>query len=98
MNVQFPPEVLACLDRIGATVPDSVEIYVVGGSVRDAVLGCPMHDLDIAIAGDALAFARRLATAFGGHCVELDDVNAVARVVFDGGPIHHVDVARLQGT
>ena len=40
--------------------------YAVGGFVRDLVLGVPSFDLDFAVEGDALAFARDLAGAVGG--------------------------------
>src|SRR5437763_13388253 len=72
--------------------------YVVGGSVRDALLARPMHDLDIAVDREALEFARILADALGGHFVELDDVNAIARVVLEDGAVRYIDVAQLQGS
>jgi tRNA nucleotidyltransferase/poly(A) polymerase len=94
-----PPEIAALIDRIAAlAAADDVEAYVVGGSVRDVLLGRGMHDLDIAVDRDALAFARRVAEALRGHFVKLDDVNAVARVVLDDGAVRSIDVAQLQGT
>jgi tRNA nucleotidyltransferase (CCA-adding enzyme) len=36
-------------------------IYLVGGSVRDLLLGRPNFDLDLVLEGDAIALARRLA-------------------------------------
>ncbi|MGB8426199.1 MAG: hypothetical protein WCD88_10485, partial [Desulfobacterales bacterium] len=38
-----------------------LEAYLVGGSVRDLLLGRRPFDLDLAVAGDPAAFARRLA-------------------------------------
>ena len=38
-----------------------VQVYLVGGPVRDALLGVPVLDLDFAVEGDAVALARRLA-------------------------------------
>ena len=37
--------------------------YLVGGSVRDALLGRRSYDLDLAIDGQALPLGRRLADA-----------------------------------
>ena len=76
----------------------AVDAYVVGGTVRDVLLGRTPRDLDLAVSGDAMAIAQRLAGTLPGHFVQLDDVNSVARVVLDAGPVRHVDVARLQGT
>ncbi len=41
--------------------------YLVGGPVRDNLLGCPTKDLDISVVGDAPALAARLADAAGGR-------------------------------
>jgi len=75
-----------------------LEAYVVGGSVRDALLGRAMRDLDIAVDRDAMAFARRVAGAFGGHFVPLDDERVIARIVLDGADVSYMDIAQLQGS
>ena len=58
-----------------------VESYLVGGFVRDVLLGRDTADIDIAVAPDALEIAPRVATALGGSYVLLDEVNRVGRVV-----------------
>ena len=42
-------------------------VYLVGGTVRDILLGEDNFDVDIAVEGDAIAFARALAGALGGR-------------------------------
>jgi len=42
-------------------------VYVVGGTVRDILLGEPNFDVDIAVEGDAIALAEALAAALGGR-------------------------------
>jgi putative nucleotidyltransferase with HDIG domain len=77
----------------------AIDAYVVGGTVRDVLLGRDTRDLDLAVAGDALGWARALADRLGGHFVLLDDANAVARVVLDDhAGAAYIDVARLQGS
>lgn len=71
--------------------------YVVGGAVRDVLLGRRARDLDIAVAGDAVAFARRIAAVLGGRFVELDGENGVARIVLDESDVRYIDVAQLRG-
>lgn len=44
-----------------------VSAYLVGGPVRDQLLGLPLQDLDISVVGDAVALAARLADVFGGR-------------------------------
>ena len=44
-------------------------IYIVGGFVRDLLLGRPSLDFDIVIEGDAIYFVKKLVKAFGGRAV-----------------------------
>src|SRR5215207_1047400 len=41
-------------------------LYIVGGAVRDLVLGKPFNDFDLTVEGDAIALARALASKHGG--------------------------------
>ena len=58
-----------------------VKAYLVGGVVRDVLLGRETADIDIAIAADALEIAPKVASTLGGRYVLLDKVNRVGRVV-----------------
>ena len=44
-----------------------VSVFLVGGPVRDALLGVPVLDLDFSVEGDAVAFARELSDMLGGR-------------------------------
>ena len=44
-----------------------VAVYLVGGPVRDALLGAPVLDLDFAVEGDAPALARQLSAGLNGR-------------------------------
>jgi tRNA nucleotidyltransferase (CCA-adding enzyme) len=44
----------------------ALPLYIVGGSVRDLILGRPLNDFDLTIEGDAIALARALAAKHGG--------------------------------
>jgi len=59
----------------------SIQSYLVGGFVRDVLLGRDTADIDIAVAADALEIAPKLANALSGRYVLLDEVNRVGRVV-----------------
>lgn len=43
----------------------SVPAYVVGGFVRDLLLGKKAKDIDVVVVGDGIAFGRRVASALG---------------------------------
>ena len=47
-------------------------VFLVGGVVRDLLLGQPVTDIDIAVEGDGIAYARRLASSLGGRVVPHD--------------------------
>jgi tRNA nucleotidyltransferase (CCA-adding enzyme) len=64
-------------------------VYLVGGAVRDVLMGEPNFDVDIAVEGDGIAFGHALAEALGGR-VRPHDRFGTAIVVYDGG---RVDVA-----
>jgi len=58
-----------------------VKSYLVGGLVRDVLLGRDTADIDIAVAEDALEIAPKVAVALSGKYVLLDEINRVGRVV-----------------
>lgn len=56
--------------RIAALAQEQgVEAYVVGGFVRDAVMGRKRTDIDITVHGDPLPFAESVATVFSSKTV-----------------------------
>jgi len=59
----------------------NVRWYVVGGFVRDLLLGRATADIDIAVAADALEIAQKAANTLGGKYVLLDKENRMGRVV-----------------
>ena len=73
-------------------------LYLVGGYVRDWLLGRESHDLDFAMDGDAIGLARRMANRFRGHFVLLDREHNTARAVFkERGASYNVDIAGIRG-
>lgn len=49
---------------------DGMALYLVGGLVRDLLLGRQNRDLDLMVEGEGLGFARRLGEALGGRVRE----------------------------
>ena len=59
---RLPPWVQNLLQRAGETGDgQAVHVFVVGGFVRDLLLGRENLDVDLVVEGDGLAYARRLA-------------------------------------
>jgi tRNA nucleotidyltransferase (CCA-adding enzyme) len=74
------------LDAVRAASEDPV--YLVGGAVRDLLLGRPRADVDLVVLGDAAALAAKL----GADPVEHERF-ATAKATLDG---HEIDIARAR--
>lgn len=59
------------------------ELYLVGGTIRDILLGIEPNDYDFAISGSGVGFARRFASNIKGAFVLLSKEDDEARVVKD---------------
>lgn len=82
LKLVIPHRVSSLLAKVSHQLTElDVESYLVGGFVRDTLLGRDTADLDIAIAADALEIAPKVAAALGGKYIRLDEVNRVGRVV-----------------
>jgi tRNA nucleotidyltransferase (CCA-adding enzyme) len=55
------------VDAVGSLGDRAQGVYVVGGTVRDILLGEMSFDVDIAVEGDAIAFAYALGEMLGGR-------------------------------
>jgi len=68
MEAALPPSLLSLLREVSQTAEEmNSTLYVVGGFVRDLLLGAPTLDLDLVVEGDAIRLARRLAEKHGGR-------------------------------
>jgi poly(A) polymerase len=95
-----PEEAASILTRLGEFAKErDVECYVVGGFVRDGLLKRVNRDIDVAVAGDALAIAADAAGYLGARMVPLDEAHQVARLVFVSTEQRwHLDFAALRGS
>ncbi|MDE0465793.1 MAG: hypothetical protein OYL97_01955 [Candidatus Poribacteria bacterium] len=59
----------------------NVQLYLVGGSVRDLLLSRQTTDIDFALASDAIQFAKAFATSIGATCIALEENPSTARVI-----------------
>lgn len=65
-----PPARLVLLNTIAQEADrQNIPIYIVGGFVRDLLLGRPSLDFDIVVEGDAIYFVKTLVKAFGGRAI-----------------------------
>jgi poly(A) polymerase len=78
-------------------VNEGIQGYLVGGFVRDLLLGRDTADIDIAVQADALATARKTADVLNGTYVPLDTENGVGRVVIPGEE-YYIDFTTIKGS
>lgn len=61
------PEKQTLLSNIAALAASlNMPCYVVGGFVRDLLLGKPVNDLDVVVEGDAIKLGKKLVEVYGG--------------------------------
>ncbi len=81
MPTNFPLTFPPILDSVRAALPDGLSVYLVGGAVRDALLGRRIHDLDFVLERDAIKTARRVANALNADFYPLDPERDTGRVI-----------------
>ncbi|MFL7871067.1 MAG: hypothetical protein AB8I58_19725 [Anaerolineales bacterium] len=88
------------LASIREALPPDQEIFLVGGAVRDALLGRESHDLDFAVPVDGIKLARRIANKLKGAFYPLDNERDTGRVVLiqEDGTRTIMDFATYRGT
>ena len=79
-----------------AEILAGTEAWVVGGTVRDELLGRPTSDVDLAVRGDPEPAARAVAAAVRGPVFRLSEAFGAWRVIErDAGRVY--DFSPLQG-
>jgi tRNA nucleotidyltransferase (CCA-adding enzyme) len=66
-TLELPQALEPVLDAVVAVSEGYDGVYLVGGSVRDILLGEPNFDVDVVVEGDAIALARALADELDGR-------------------------------
>jgi tRNA nucleotidyltransferase/poly(A) polymerase len=69
------------ITRIKDIIPSGSDCYLVGGAIRDSLLGKPVKDLDFVMPDGAIETAKKVADAIGGAFYPLDLRRKIGRVV-----------------
>ncbi len=89
-------DVSEALDAARAALRDE-KVWLVGGAVRDRLLGRAIDDIDLVVDGDVKAAARHLALAVGGPVFALSDAHGAWRVI-GPGRAWQIDLAPMRGS
>ncbi len=103
MTPSLPGEPDPVISQLFETVrqdADSLEVYLVGGVVRDLLMKRPCHDMDFAITGDPRRLGRGVANDIQGDFFVLDDERNTVRVIYHSpsGSRTFLDFSTLRGT
>ena len=81
----LPPATRELLQRVGAIASRSgTALYIVGGPVRDILLGRHSSDLDLVVEGDATDLAFELSKTMSGNVVSYSQFGTATVIVEDG--------------
>jgi poly(A) polymerase/tRNA nucleotidyltransferase (CCA-adding enzyme) len=86
---------LRALAVLAVETGECADAYLVGGAVRDALLGRSVVEADVVVPGDARGCADALARAVGGSAHAIGTQYDLHRVALDGGAT--VDVLPMRG-
>ena len=84
MNLRMDKRLADFLREVRHTTPDQ-KVYLVGGAVRDLVLGRGVKDLDFVVADGSVRLAKAVRKRFDGVWYSLDDEHQTARVILEQG-------------
>jgi tRNA nucleotidyltransferase/poly(A) polymerase len=86
----------AIMEQIRRHLPAG-EAYLVGGAIRDSLLGHPVFDIDILLRGDGVRAAEAAADALGAAFYPLDSERGIGRVILIHGHTRYtLDFASLR--
>lgn len=72
------------------------QIYLVGGAIRDQLLGREMKDLDFVVSEGPEGLADGVSKALGGKVILLDEIHRIYRVILSDGSI--LDFSQMKGS
>lgn len=72
------------VEQVRTALPEDQEIYLVGGAVRDLLLGRALRDIDFVVPDKAIPLARRVAKALEADFYPLDQERDAGRVIARG--------------
>ena len=89
----------ALFRAIRKIVPPSMKIYLVGGAVRDVLLGRKISDFDFSVEGLVRPIGKHIANELNGAYYVLDDEREMVRVIVPDETTGQfgIDIALMSG-
>ncbi len=98
--VNYPDAFSRQIAPVVDALPSDKPVYLVGGAVRNAMMGLASHDLDFCLEGDVFQIARKAANKLGAAFFPLDEERETARLVLNkpDGSRETYDFAAMRGS
>ena len=84
MDLRLDSELLQLLELV-RELASGTRVYLVGGAIRDLLLGRPTQDLDFVLPHGSIQLAKAVSRRLNGAMYTLDDVRHSARVILRQG-------------
>jgi len=100
MRLKVNSELSHLVDQVRSCLGEAETLHIVGGGVRDLLLGRKLHDLDFAMPVNPTRLAKCVANQLGAGFFILDDERHTARVLYinsEGDPFP-LDFVQYTGT
>jgi len=99
MRLNLSSELSKILDVVRKEIKADQDLYIVGGAVRDVLLGRELNDLDFVLSENPTFLAKQVARKLNAGFFVLDDERNTARVVYrrDGNHLFPLDFVKFTG-
>lgn len=83
MKIQLDAETRQLLELVHSSAPENLPVHLVGGAVRDLVLGRPVNDFDFVVPAQSLELAKKVRQQLHAVGFTLDDERQTGRVILN---------------
>ena len=95
-EIEIDTKAVPVLGQLAPHIRDHAgETYLVGGFLRDTLLGRSTRDIDLAVTGPFESLAKAIADSLGGSLVVLGKEERVARVVLPTNDTCQIDITAI---
>lgn len=78
LEASLPPDQLTLLHEAAVVAHGmGLSLYLVGGALRDLIMGAPLQDIDLVVEGDTALFGHTLAKALAGEVISLSQFDTI---------------------
>jgi putative nucleotidyltransferase with HDIG domain len=85
MKIHLEPGTRHLLELVRSSAPEDLPVHLVGGAVRDLVLGRPVNDFDFVVPAQSLELAKKVRQQLHAVGFTLDDERQTGRVIVNQG-------------